>query len=102
MGKKYGGVDNKKELNNIQEAIIVGAPRIIPHKEKRSIGSIIAGWIFYIIVTFYIIFLLLVIIDDGNMRIPSWLIITLSLLPTILRIAYSIRVVMVSRKSTGK
>jgi hypothetical protein len=58
--KKYGGVDTLKSIDEIQEAVIVGAP-IIQNKMPKSRFGIVFGWIVYYAVTFVIAMLFVMI-----------------------------------------
>jgi hypothetical protein len=56
---KYGGVDNQKTIDEIQEAEIVAAP--IFHKiQPKSRAAVIGGWLVYWFISWLIIFPLLV------------------------------------------
>ena len=59
MSKKYGGVNNKKSIDKIQEAVVVPAPTF-RKKQPKSKAGVIAGWIAYWIISWLITFLLLV------------------------------------------
>lgn len=75
MAKKYGGVNNQKTIEQIQEAIVVGAP-IINKKMPKSKAGTIAGWIIYYIVTFLFTSLLIPIIglyeQPFYQSLPVW------------------------------
>lgn len=58
MSKKYGGVNNKKSIDEIQEAMVVSAP-IFRKKQPKSKAGVIGGWIAYWIISWLITFLLL-------------------------------------------
>lgn len=58
MVKQYGGVNNKKSIDEIQEAVIVTAP-IFRKKQPKSKAGVIGGWIIYWFVTFLITYLLM-------------------------------------------
>ena len=91
MTKKYGGVNNKKTINQIQEAVVVGAP-IVQKKMPKSKAGVICGWIVYYIVTFIITELLLVITTISEqpfyhslpLVVSLWLIPSLPFLLTLL------------------
>ena len=59
MSKKYGGVNNKKSINEIQEAVVISAP-IFRKKQPKSKAGVIGGWIAYWVLSWLITFLLLV------------------------------------------
>lgn len=56
MSKKYGGVNNKKSIEEIQEAEVVTAP-IFRKKQPKSKAGVVFGWLIYWIVSWVIIFL---------------------------------------------
>lgn len=56
---KYGGIDNQKSIDEIQEAVIVGAP-IVQNKMPKSMAGVIGGWLVYWFISWLIVFLLLV------------------------------------------
>lgn len=58
MVKQYGGVNNKKPIDEIQEAVVVTAP-IFRKKQPRSKSEVICGWLIYWFVTFLIAYLLM-------------------------------------------
>ena len=61
MKKKYGGVNNSKAYDEVQEASVVGEPKPAPKPVvKRSTASIIGEWVVYIFVTYLIMELLIV------------------------------------------
>ena len=91
MSKKYGGVDNKKEYSEIQEALVVGAPKFQKTTKKVSLASVVFGWLVFAFITYLIVLLFLVAIGVfENPHIPTWVKLLLPLLPTILRIAFAI------------
>lgn len=74
---KYGGVDNQKTIDEIQEAEIVAAP--IFHKiQPKSRAAVIGGWLVYWFISWLIIFPLLVAIglteQLQRLNVPWWLI----------------------------
>ena len=58
MSKKYGGVNNKKSIDKIQEAVVVPAP-IFRKKQPKSKAGVVGGWLIYWFVTFLIAYLLM-------------------------------------------
>lgn len=58
MVRQYGGVNNKKPIDEIQEAVVVMAP-IFRKKQPKSKAGVIGGWIAYWIISWLITFLLL-------------------------------------------
>lgn len=58
MTKKYGGVANKKSINEIQEAVIVTAP-MFRKKQPKSKAGIIRGWLAYWTASWLITYLLM-------------------------------------------
>lgn len=56
--KKYGGVNNQKPIDEIQEAVIVSAP-IFRKKQPKSKASAIIGWFVYFAITWFITSMLL-------------------------------------------
>ena len=59
MSKKYGGVNNKKSIDEIQEAVVVTAP-IFRKKQPKSKAGVIGGWLAYWAISWLITLLLLV------------------------------------------
>lgn len=58
MSKKYGGVNNKESIDEIQEAVVVTAP-IFRKKQPKSKAGVIGGWLAYWIISFLITYLLM-------------------------------------------
>lgn len=90
--KKYGGVNNSKRLNEIQEGRIVSAPGMAKIVKKKCIGSIILGWAMFLIVSYILTDLLLIIATDawGNVKAPLWVIIVLPTMPFLLVLLFKI------------
>lgn len=90
--QKYGGVNNKKALNEIQEARIVSVPGMSRITKKRSLGTIIAGWIAYLIISYIFTELLLIITTDAwnNTKMPLWAIFILPSTPFLLTLFFKI------------
>ena len=96
--RQYGGVNNKKSINEIQEAVIVNAPVFRSKPPKTKAGALV-GWLVYYFVTFIIMSLLVVItgiFEQSFYRnlpffIQTWLIPSLPFILTLIYAVYKIR-----------
>lgn len=54
MSKKYGGVETGANLEDMQEAFIVGETKETP-PPKRPTWRIITGWVVFVVLSYYIV-----------------------------------------------
>lgn len=80
MLKRYGGVDNKKTLGEIQEAILSDTPK---SKETIYTKTSVVGRVLFVLITYSLTELFLIAIGVYE-KTPSWLFFLLPLTPTIL------------------
>lgn len=75
MSKKYGGVNNKKSIDEIQEAVVVSAP-IFRKKQPKSKAGVVGGWLVYWVVSWAITSLFIVATGLGEQmmsaHVPWW------------------------------
>lgn len=103
MMKKYGGVNNKKSLYEIQEAHIVSAPGMSKITKKQSKTSVIFGWLVYLVVSYIFTDLLIIIITDSynRIKVPLWVIFLLPSVPFILTLVLKIVASLRNKKHTN-
>ena len=59
MSNKYGGVNNKKSIDEIREAVVVSAP-IFRKKQPKSKAGVVGGWLVYWAVSWVLTVLIIV------------------------------------------
>ncbi len=101
--KKYGGVNNQKSLYEIQEARIVSAPGMFKIIKKKSKTSIVFGWLIYLIISYIITDLFIIIVTDaGNrFRLPLLALFVLPAVPFILTLSFKILSTISNKKHTN-
>ena len=101
--KKYGGVDNAKSLDQIQEAYVVNAPGIFKVVKKKSIVSIALGWCAFFIISYIITELSMIIVSDGKAtsKMPFWAFIIAPAIPFILVFVCKMVKFAIIKKRTG-
>ena len=89
--KKYGGVNNSKTLNEIQEAYVISESIKPILTKKKSIAATIIKWLVYLIVSYIIIYFLIIIISDGKAlsKMPFWALIICPAIPFVITFIYS-------------
>ena len=101
--RKYGGVNNKKSLNEIPEARIVSAPGMSKIVKKQSKSSVFFGWLIYLIISYIITDLFIIIItDSGNrFRLPVWALFILPTIPFVLTLLIKLTSALAGKKHTN-
>ena len=91
MAKKYGGVDNGANLDDVQEAFIVGETKETP-LPKRPTWRIVVGWVVFIVLSYYVVAMLELITGIYERQDVSFAIkLAIPLLPTLVRVVYTIQ-----------
>lgn len=94
MVKQYGGVNNKKSIDEIQEAVIVAAP-IFRKKQPKSKAGVIGGWLVYWVVSWPMALLVIDATGIGEQMIshhvPWWVhTFIITSVPFLLTLAWSV------------
>ena len=101
--KKYGGVNNQKSLNEIQEAYVISAPVMSKIVKKKSIASITFGWVVFLIVSYIFFDLLFFTITDGwnRIKMPFWAILIMPAIPFLIVLSLRVISYLFHKKRTG-
>jgi archaellum biogenesis protein FlaJ (TadC family) len=101
--RRYGGVDNAKSFDQIQEAYVVSAPGISKVIKKKSIISIVLGWCVFFIISYIITNLFIVIVSDGKAtyKMPFWAFIIAPAIPFLFIFVFKMIKFAIIKKRTG-